>query len=80
MIVYEGQHEILKMNGQLYWRDSHGAIEGINVNVIFGGNEEKSEKDPLNARRLIEISQIISEIFVQMKICCCFFLRKLTSS
>ncbi len=29
MIAYEGQHEILKMDGQLYWRDSHGAMEGI---------------------------------------------------
>ena len=45
MIAYEGQHEILKMNGQLYWRDSHGAIEGIdngyslfNSTGLFGEN------------------------------------------
>jgi len=45
MIAYEGQHEILKMNGQLYWQDSHGAMKGIdngytlfNSTGLFGKN------------------------------------------
>ena len=39
MIAYNGRHTIHHMGGQLYWRNSHGAMEGINNGFALFSSE-----------------------------------------
>ena len=57
--------------------NNHISIGGIKVNVIFGGREAKSDKNPLIASRQIKTIHNSIKAIAPMRICCCLLCENL---